>query len=57
MWIIMKKVMDLKTNTQNLVNSRKANTMARTWRIGPKAKGKAKARHLHAINVVIQTTL
>jgi hypothetical protein len=25
--------------------------------MGPKVKAKAKARHLHAINVVIQTTL
>jgi hypothetical protein len=53
----MKNVMDLKNNTRNLINLRKINTIVRTRRIGPKVKGKARARHLHAINVVIQTTL
>jgi hypothetical protein len=48
--------MDLKTNTRNLVNSRKVNATTRTRIIGPKVKGKARARHLHAINVVVQTT-
>jgi hypothetical protein len=54
MWRVMKKVMGLKTNTRNLVNLIKANATVRTW---PKVKAKAKARHLHAINVVVQTIL
>jgi hypothetical protein len=57
MWRVMKEVMDPTTITRNLVNSRKANTTVRIWRTWPKVKGKAKARHLHAINIVVQTTL
>jgi hypothetical protein len=57
MWRVMKKVMDLKTHKRNLVNSRKAITMTRPWRTEPKVKGKARANHLHAINVVVQTIL
>jgi hypothetical protein len=53
----MKKVIDLKTNIRNLVNSRKANAMARIWRTGSEVKGKARARHLHVINVVVQIIL
>jgi hypothetical protein len=53
--------MDPTTITRNLVNSRKANAMAKIWRTYPKVKGKAKAkakaRHLHDINVVVQTIL
>jgi hypothetical protein len=37
-----------------VVNLRKANATARTW---PKVKGNARARHLHTINVVVQTIL
>jgi hypothetical protein len=57
MWRVMKKVIDLKTNIRNLVNSRKANAMARTWRTGSEVKGKARARHLHVIKVVVQIIL
>jgi hypothetical protein len=57
MWRVMKKVIDLKTNTRKLINLRKVKATARTWRISPKVKGKARARYLHAINVVVQTTL
>jgi hypothetical protein len=53
--------MDPTTITRNLVNSRKANAMAKIWRTYPKVKGKAKAKakasHLHDINVVVQTIL
>jgi hypothetical protein len=55
MWRVMKRVMGLTTNTRNLVNYK--NATARTWRTEPKVKGKAKARHSHAINVVVQTIL
>jgi hypothetical protein len=41
----MKKVMGLKTHKRNLVNSRKENAMAGTWRIGLKVKGKAFTCH------------
>jgi hypothetical protein len=44
--------MGLTTIKRNLVNSRRANTTAKIRRIEPKIKGKAKARHLHVINVV-----
>jgi hypothetical protein len=50
-----KKVMDPTTIKRSLVNSRRANAMAKTRRTEPKDKGKAKL--LHAINVVVQTTL
>jgi hypothetical protein len=53
----MKEVMDLTTIKRNLVNSRRANTMIKIRRTEPKVKGKAKAKHLHAMNVVVQTTL
>jgi hypothetical protein len=46
-----------KTHKRNLVNSRKSNATTRICRTWPKVKGKARARHLHAINVVVQTTL
>jgi hypothetical protein len=36
----MTKVMGLKPNTRKLVNPRKANTIARTRKTGPKVKGK-----------------
>jgi hypothetical protein len=48
-------VVGLKNYTRNLVNSRKTNATARTRRIRSKVKGKGK--HLHAINVVVQTIL
>jgi hypothetical protein len=51
----MKNVMGLKTNTRYLINSRKLNTTA--IRTETKVKEKARARYLHAINVVVQTTL
>jgi hypothetical protein len=54
---VMKKVMDLTTIKRNLINSRKTNVMAKTRRTEPKVKEKGKARHLHAINVVVPTTL
>jgi hypothetical protein len=54
---VIKKVMDLTTIKRNLINSRKTNVMAKTRRTGPKVKEKGKARHLHAINVVVPTTL
>jgi hypothetical protein len=61
MWRVMNRVMDPTTITKKLVNSRKANTMVRTWRtepkVGGKGKAKAKAMHSHAINVVVQTIL
>jgi hypothetical protein len=50
-----KKVMDRTTIKKSLVNSRMTNTMAKTRRTESKVKGKA--NHLHAINVVVQTTL
>jgi hypothetical protein len=53
----MKKVMCLKPHKRNLVNSKKANTIARTRRIEPKVKEKAWARYLRAINMVVQTIL
>jgi hypothetical protein len=55
MWRIMKEVMGLTTIKRNLVNSRRANAMTKTRRTEPKDKGKA--RYLHAIIVVVQTTL
>jgi hypothetical protein len=51
----MKSLMDLTTIKRSLVNSRKANTTAKTRRIEPKVKAKAKLSL--AINVVVQTTL
>jgi hypothetical protein len=54
---VMKKVMDLTTIKRNLINSRKTNIMAKTRRTEPKVKEKGKTRHLHAINVVVPTTL
>jgi hypothetical protein len=51
------KVIDLKIHKRNLVNLRKANAMVKTWRTEPKVKRKSRARHLHAINVVVQTIL
>jgi hypothetical protein len=55
MWRILKEVMGLTTIKRNPVNSRRANAMTKTRRTKPKVKGKA--RYLHAINVVVQTTL
>jgi hypothetical protein len=57
MWRVMKEVMDPTTIKRNLVNFREANTTVKTWRTEPKVNGKAKAKHLYAINVVVQTTL
>jgi hypothetical protein len=47
--------MDLITITRNLVNSIRANMQE--YKEQSQAKGKAKARHSHAINVVVKTTL
>jgi hypothetical protein len=49
--------MGLTTIKRSLVNSRRANTTAKTRRTEPKVKEKGRAKHLHAINVVVQTTL
>jgi hypothetical protein len=53
----MKKVMDSTTIKRSLINSRKANATTKTRRTEPNVKGKGKTKLLHAINVVVQTTL
>jgi hypothetical protein len=50
------KVMNPTTIKRSLVNSRKANVTAKTGRIETNVKKKGKAKLLHAINVVVQTT-
>jgi hypothetical protein len=57
MWRVKKKLIGLTTIKINLVNSRKANAMAKIGRTEPKDMQRGKARLLNAIIVVVQTTL
>jgi hypothetical protein len=53
----MKKVMDPTIIKRSFVNSRMANATTKIRRTKANVKEKGKEKHLHAINVVVQTTL
>jgi hypothetical protein len=50
-----KQKIDGSNNHKKLINSRMANTMAKTRRVEPKVKRKGNVKLLNAINVVVQT--